>query len=197
MHHQSSISIDDLRSLRSNLERVWQILISVATGGEYIRDMEDNYARLRMEIDLDIKQLKASGANFDVELFLNLSDWQSYWRKHLKSYASRRTFISDRFSTPVKSLGRVIHEMESTVSTAKQPIALLNQYFAEKRVQLDFRDLHSKIIQRCKLHFDNGQYDDAILSAMKLIETELREASGLAADDIGVNLASKALGKDG
>jgi uncharacterized protein (TIGR02391 family) len=57
--------------------------------------------------------------------------------------------------------------------------------------------LHPKIVKRCKVHLDNGQYDDAVLVAMKLVETELRETAGLPADDVGVHLASKALGKDG
>jgi uncharacterized protein (TIGR02391 family) len=74
---------------------------------------------------------------------------------------------------------------------------LLNQHLVGKKLQIDFTDLHPKIVKRCKVHLENGQYDDAVLVAMKLVETELRETSRLTADDVGVHLASKALGKDG
>jgi uncharacterized protein (TIGR02391 family) len=197
MHSQSSVSIDDLRSLQSNLERVWQILITVATGGEHITDVQDSYADLRVHVDRCVEKLRAAGANFKVEIFSSLPEWQNYWRKCLKSYASRRAFVADRLSGPVTTLAKVIAEVDSAVPTATNVIALLNQYCAEKRVQLDFRDLHPSILMRCKVHFDNGQYDDAVLVAMKLVETGLREASGLQADDVGVSLASKALSKDG
>lgn len=197
MSSQALISIDDLRSLRSNLERLWRILISVATGGEYVRDVEQDYAELRREIDRLVAKLNASGARFNIELFLTLSEWHVYSRKHLKSYASRRAFIADKLSGPIHVLERVVQEFDNTALTPLQIVSLLNQHLGNSRAQLDFADLHPKIIQRCKIHFDNAQYDDALLSAMKLVETELRAASGLAADDVGVHLASKALGKDG
>jgi uncharacterized protein (TIGR02391 family) len=73
---------------------------------------------------------------------------------------------------------------------------LLNQHQVGKKLQIDFSDLHPKIVKRCKIHLANGQYDDAVLVAMKLVETELRETAGLTADDVGVHLVPKVLGKD-
>ena len=117
--------------------------------------------------------------------------------KIFKSYASRRTFIVDRLSGPVNILERVIREADSAAPMTQSVIALLNQHQVGKKLQIDFSDLHPKIVKRCKIHLANGQYDDAVLVAMKLVETELRETSGLTADDVGVHLVSKALGKDG
>ena len=191
------VSVADLRSLHSNLERMWQILIAVATGGEHIRDIEEDYSKLREQIDICIEAINAAGANFKVDAFFTLREWQTYWRKNLKSYASRRAFIVDRLSVPVDILERVIREADSVAPMTTSLITLLNQHLVGKKLQIDFTDLHPKIVKRCKVHLDNGQYDDAVLVAMKLVETELRETSGLTADDVGVHLASKALGKDG
>lgn len=197
MPEQPLVSVDDLRSLHSDLERMWQILINVATGGEYIGDGEENYSKLRKQIGICIERINAAGANFRVDVFFTLREWQTYWRKNLKSYASRRAFIVDRLSAPVDILERVIREADSAAPLTTPVITLLNQHLVEKKLQIDFTDLHPKIVKRCKVHLDNGQYDDAVLVAMKLVETGLRETSGLTADDVGVHLASKALGKDG
>jgi uncharacterized protein (TIGR02391 family) len=191
------LSVDDLRSLHSNLERMWQVLIAAATGGEHIRDIEEDYSKLKNQIDICVEAINAAGVNFKVDAFITLREWQVYWRKNLKSYASRRAFIGDRLSGPVDLLGRVVREADSAGPMAPPVIALLNQHLAGKKLQIDFTDLHPKIVKRCKVHLDNGQFDDAVLVAMKLVETELRETSGLTADDVGVHLASKALGKDG
>lgn len=191
------VSADDLRSLRSNLERIWQILIGVATGGDHIGDEEENYSTLRKQIEICVEKINAAGANLKVDIFVTLREWQTYWRTNLKSYASRRAFIVDRLSSPVDILERVIREVDSAAPMTTPVIAALNQHLAEKKFQIDFADLHPKIVKRCKVNLDNGQYDDAVLVAMKLVETELRETSGLAPDDVGVHLASKALGKDG
>jgi len=86
------LSVDDLRSLHSNLERMWQVLIATATGGEHIRDIEEDYSKLKNQIDICVKAINASGTNFKVDVFITLREWQIYWRKNLKSYASRRAF---------------------------------------------------------------------------------------------------------
>ena len=179
------------------MERIWQILIAVATGGEHIGDLEEDYSKLRKQIDVCVEKINAAGANLKVDIFVTLREWQTYWRKNLRSYGSRRAFIADRLSVAVDILERVIREADSAASMTTPVIALLNQHLVGKKLQIDFTDLHPKIVKRCKVHLDNGQYDDAVLVAMKLVETELRETSGLTADDVGVHLASKALGKDG
>ena len=197
MPDKPSLSVADLRSLHSNLERMWQILIAVATGGEHIGDLEEDYSKLREQVDICVEAINAAGANFKVDIFFTLREWQTYWRKNLKSYPSRRTFIVDRLSVSVNTLERVIREADSAAPMTQSVIALLNQHIVGKTLKIEFSDLHPKIVKRCKVHLANGQYDDAVLVAMKLVETELRETSGLTADDVGIHLVSKALGKDG
>lgn len=56
--------------------------------------------------------------------------------------------------------------------------------------------LHPKIVRRCKSYFENGQYDDAILNAMKAIEVEVRIRIGADPTEYGVNLITTAMKKD-
>jgi hypothetical protein len=71
---------------------MWQVLIATATGGEHIRDIEEDYSKLKNQIDICVKAINASGTNFKVDVFITLREWQIYWRNNLKSYASRRAF---------------------------------------------------------------------------------------------------------
>ena len=163
------LSVADLRSLHSNLERMWQILIAIATGGEHIADLEEDYSKLREQIDICVGAINAAGGNFKVDLFFTLWEWQTYWRKNLKSYASRRTFIVDRLSGPVNILKRVIREADSAAPMTQSVIELLKQHQVGKKLQIDFSDLHPrKIVKRCKIHLANGQYRRCCLGSNQI-----------------------------
>lgn len=56
--------------------------------------------------------------------------------------------------------------------------------------------LHPKIIARCRIHFENGYYDDAIFNAMKVIEEEVRDRIAGDPTEIGVNLVTSAMKKE-
>jgi uncharacterized protein (TIGR02391 family) len=53
--------------------------------------------------------------------------------------------------------------------------------------------LHPKILNKCQDLFESGQFDDAIFSAMKVVEEEVRVLSGSQPTDIGLSLISKAM----
>ena len=52
--------------------------------------------------------------------------------------------------------------------------------------------LHTKIAQTVWMAFMRGEYDVAVLQAMKAVEVAVREAAGLPAKEIGTNLMRKA-----
>jgi uncharacterized protein (TIGR02391 family) len=52
--------------------------------------------------------------------------------------------------------------------------------------------LHPVIVQECMANFRLGKFDTAVFEAFKTLEIAIRQASGLAAADIGVVLARKA-----
>jgi len=69
------------------------------------------------------------------------------------------------------------------------PISL--RLFSSSLAQKSFEFLHPKIIERCQSLFDNEHYDDAIFTAMKTVEEELRSRRSLRATDIGSDLITK------
>jgi uncharacterized protein (TIGR02391 family) len=48
------------------------------------------------------------------------------------------------------------------------------------------------LAEKCSDHFYSAKYDDCILNAAKVVEVKVREAAGLSAEDVGVNLMRKA-----
>jgi integrase/recombinase XerC len=54
--------------------------------------------------------------------------------------------------------------------------------------------LHPKVCDRCQVLFENGQYDDAIFNAMKVVEEQVRSSIAADPSDIGVDLIGKAMG---
>jgi uncharacterized protein (TIGR02391 family) len=52
--------------------------------------------------------------------------------------------------------------------------------------------LHPEITRRCSHHFQDADYDEAILNAFKVVEEAVRQAAKLGLEDIGVNLMAKA-----
>jgi uncharacterized protein (TIGR02391 family) len=56
--------------------------------------------------------------------------------------------------------------------------------------------LHPKIVDKCKILFETGHYDQAIFTAMKVVEEEIRSVARRDPTDIGASLVAKAMGKD-
>lgn len=87
------------------------------------------------------------------------------------------------------------HEYIATKSKEKE--SLNPDMVASKSPEefsLDF--LSTKLRDKCADHFYLAKYDDAILNAAKVIEVAVRENSGLADTDLGVNSMRKAFRPD-
>jgi uncharacterized protein (TIGR02391 family) len=65
---------------------------------------------------------------------------------------------------------------------------------AERRIALD---LHPLIRTRVRSQFLMGEYDAAVLIAMRTVEERVRELAGATNSDLGVKLMRQAFGKDG
>ncbi len=94
------------------------------------------------------------------------------------STATARNIISERV---MQTFGEGFVELS--------PISL--RLFSSSLAQKSFEFLHPKIIERCQSLFDNEHYDDAIFTAMKTVEEELRSRTSLRATDIGSDLITK------
>lgn len=69
------------------------------------------------------------------------------------------------------------------------PIAL--RFFSRSLVRHSLEFLHPKIVERCQSLFESEHYDEAIFTAMKTVEDELRSRTSLASIDIGSDLITK------
>ena len=77
--------------LKSDLLSIKDILISVATGGPRIQDVEDRYQKLHSSLTSKCKLLSIKYDNN----FTSLWDWYCRWRDGLNTYQSRRDFIGE------------------------------------------------------------------------------------------------------
>lgn len=71
----------------------------------------------------------------------------------------------------------------------------LRHYFVSSLSE-PFSLLHRRIVERCQVLFENGQYDQAIFVAMRTVEEEVRSRISADPSDLGVALITKAFRPD-
>ena len=76
-----------------------ETMISVATGGTRIQDVDDYYVARQARIQSRLPP----AITYDVG-FASLWDWYHYWREHLGGYAERRMFVRKLFSPTIDSV---------------------------------------------------------------------------------------------
>jgi len=79
------------------IDRVSGLMVSVATGGPRINDVDAQYQR-------EIRALRAVLKRLDIFFavrFSTLWQWHGYWSQHLPTYRDRRAFVVDMFD-PVR-----------------------------------------------------------------------------------------------
>lgn len=87
------------QQLKADTESIRDILISVATGGARIQDVDDRYKKLHHSISSRCKKINISYSN----TFDSLWDWYSRWRTNLPTYQSRRDFVRELLAPTVKT----------------------------------------------------------------------------------------------
>lgn len=188
MPKKTAILRTDLDTLKKAIDSMKRLLINVATGGDRIQDVEQRYAELLDIVDAQLSQFAAHGVAPKLGIFRSLWDWHAYWSKHLKTYSDRRGYVSNSFQELLIPIERTLAASRDGDVT-KQLIS----NFEPKAVIVGIESLHPLLVSRCKKNFEQGQFDDAILTGMKLIESELRKRAGLTAEDYGVSLVNSAL----
>lgn len=81
--------------LKQRIETVKNIMISVATGGNMVKEEENRYKKLQEEIINDCKKLNLSYNNF----YTSLWDWHGKWRADFPTYQERRIYINQLFAS--------------------------------------------------------------------------------------------------
>lgn len=79
------------QQLRSDLDAMKDVMISVATGGARIESVDARYKSLQLSISQKCKLLKVQYNNG----FATLWEWYGRWSNNLPTYRERREYISD------------------------------------------------------------------------------------------------------
>ncbi|MEL4072269.1 hypothetical protein WKW50_19190 [Ochrobactrum sp. GPK 3] len=90
----------DRRALLPELIVQREVMISVATGGSQIQDVNDYYKARQVRISSIAKECEFEYANG----FSDLWDWYHYYKEHLQSYQDRRTHIRRLFEPLISSV---------------------------------------------------------------------------------------------
>ena len=80
--------------LKQSIETIRNIMISVATNGSLIKDENERYQKLQLEIARDCKRLNLIYNNF----YASLWDWRGKWKADFQTYQERRSYINALFS---------------------------------------------------------------------------------------------------
>lgn len=191
---------EQLESLLTKIRQIQSIMVAVSTGGPRIQEKEDEYKQLYLDIQTEIENLvKAGLALSHNNSFRSLWDWYGYWSSELPSYASRRQYVRELYAPLVNPIESALHKHRVDKTPSEELIRDLTKQIetqserSTKGFRMYFESLHPKIVQRCRIPFETGQYDDAIFNAMKVVEEEVRTRISADPTDIGVALISKAM----
>lgn len=89
--------------LRQNIDVVRSIMVSVATGGDRIQNVEERYQKLHTSIKSECSRLGITYNNN----YNSLWDWYGKWKADFPSYKERRVFISELFAPTISGIDEV------------------------------------------------------------------------------------------
>jgi uncharacterized protein (TIGR02391 family) len=189
-----------LENLLTETWRIQSIMVSVSAGEASIQEMEDEYIRLYLDIATEIETLAKVGVTLSHKNpFRSLWDWYGYWSSRLPTDASRRQYVRELYAPLVDSIESVLYNDrldKAEFEDLARSLAKLTENQPECSVQgfqMTLEGLHPKIGERCRILFETGQYDDAILNAMNVVEEEVRDKISVNPTDAGGVLITKAL----
>jgi uncharacterized protein (TIGR02391 family) len=192
--------LEQLEGLVKKIRHIQSIMEHVSTGGSLIQEREDEYIVTYLDITTEVENLAKAGLTIShTNSFRTLWDWYGYWSSKLPSYESRRQYIRELYAPlldPIESalhrhrmdktpLGELIRDLAKRIAPIPEP--------AEEEFQMSFEWLHPKIVQRCHIPFEKGEFDDAIFNAMEAVEEGIRVKISADSMDTGLGLISRAM----
>lgn len=88
------------KELRQNIDVLRSIMVSVATGGDRIQNVEERYQKLHASIKSECSRLGITYNNN----YNSLWDWYGKWKADFPSYKERRAFISELFDPTISEI---------------------------------------------------------------------------------------------
>lgn len=103
----------ELKELRQNIDTIRSIMVSVATGGDLIQNVNERYQTLNTSVKSICNKLGIPYNN----PFESLWDWYGKWKADFPKYQERREYIRDLFSS---ALSGIDNYKESSVEVLVQ-----------------------------------------------------------------------------
>lgn len=194
------MKLAQLESLLKKIRQIQATMIDVSTGRSLIQEKEDEYIVIYLDIAADIESLAKDGLALPHKnSFRTLWDWYGYWSSKLPSYASRRQYVRELYAPLVNPIESALHKhrvdktpLEDLIGDLPRRIETQPEV-SPKGFRMRFEWLHPKIVQRCYIPFETGEFDDAIFKAMNVVEEEVRVKISADPMEAGVALISKAM----
>lgn len=191
---------EQLERLLKKIRQIQSIMVDVSTGGSLLQDREDEYIVEYLDIENEIESLAKAGLSLrHSNSFRTLWDWYGYWSSRLPSYDSRRQYVQDLYAPLVNPIESALHKHRVDETPLEDLIGDLAKRIGtqpevdRQGFRMRFESLHPKIVHRCHIPFETGEFEDAIFSAMTVVEEEVRAKISPDSLDTGVGLISKAM----
>jgi uncharacterized protein (TIGR02391 family) len=163
------------------------------------RAKASEYDNLYLEIDSTLDFLRRQGVSIkNPNEFRSIWDWYNAYSypnnvcgQTIPSFWLQHTL----YRPTVDPLKKALRQREKFGLTESEFLALLREEFGHVS-PFQFKGLHEKIAVRCEEPFLAGRYDDAVFTAMKVVEDEVRTRISAVPDAVGVKLMSQALSGD-
>ena len=194
------MNVEQLEGLLKKVKEIQSIMIEVSTGGSLIQEREDEYIVIYLDIVHEIESLAKVGLSLPHHnSFRTLWDWYGYWSSRLPSYASRRQYVQELYDPLMKPIADALRKHQEdrappedlirdlTTRVETQPELPAHGY------RMRFEWLHPRIVHRCHIPYETGEFEEAIFSAMTVVEEEIRKKIAADPVDTGVVLISKAM----
>jgi uncharacterized protein (TIGR02391 family) len=191
---------EQLERLMKKIRQIQSIMIDVSTGRSLLQDREDEYIVVYLDIENEIESLARVGLALPrSNSFRTLWDWYGYWYSGLPSYDSRRQYVQELYAPLINPIESALHKhradkipLEDLIRDLAKRIETQPEVEAQE-LRMRFEWLHPKIVERCRILFETGEFDDAILNAMNVVEEEVRSKISADSTDTGIALISRAM----
>jgi uncharacterized protein (TIGR02391 family) len=184
----------ELRRIGDIIDRTSQTLEDVATGRR-IPDVEAEYQELRLDLATALAGAsEALGTTItDPNPFVSLWDWYEFYSKNLGGYAERRAHVHRVYGR----MGLAIRQVLQSAADDEMDLgpALLRRLGlpAQGQLSMSVDDFHPRVVEACKSLLVAGHLDQAVLTAFRCVEEDLRARAALGPDAFGVDLVSRVL----
>jgi len=194
------VKSEQLGKLLKKIRHIQSIMVDVSTGRSLIQEKEDEYILVYLDIEAEIEGLGKTGlALRHRNSFRTLWDWYGYWSMRLPLSDSRREYVQELYAPLVDTIESALHKhrvdktpLEDSIRYLARPAGTQPEVDAQG-FRMRFEWLHPKIVQRCRIPFEAGEFEDAILGAMTVVEEEVRAKILPESVDTGVALISRTM----